>query len=518
MMCPMSSPPRRRLLASACLALTTLCLLAPARGADRTTKSDAPRAAAPAPPNVVFILLDDLGYRDFACYGSTFYETPNLDRLAAQGMRFTQAYAACPVCSPTRASLLTGQYPARVGVTDWIGGNARGKLVDAPYTHYLPLEQTTLAETLRHARYQTWHVGKWHLGGKDYWPTRHGFDANVGGFAAGHPASYFSPYKNPNLPDGPKGEYLTDRLTDETLRLIKDRDPARPFFLNLWHYAVHTPIQSPPALVAKYEKKARDMGLADVQALVAGEHFPTVNKADKFVARRRIQSDPAYAAMVENVDHNIGRLLNALDDAGLADNTLVIVTSDNGGVSTAEGSPTSNAPLRDGKGWLYEGGIREPLLVRWPGHVRPNSTCDTPVTSPDFYPTLLHAAGLPPLPQQHADGVDLTPVLEHTGPIARDALFWHYPHYGNQGGTPASAIRSGDWKLIEFFEDNHVELYNLQDDPGESHDLAKSQPDRAREMQGKLAAWRQSVNAKLPTPNPDYGKPVKSAPQKPSEE
>ena len=458
------------------------------------------------PPNIIFILIDDLGWRDLGCYGSSFYETPRLDHLAAQGMRFTDAYAACPVCSPTRASILTGKYPATVGITDWIDWGfgvhpCRGKLVDAPYLRELPRSEYTLASALRDGGYQTWHIGKWHLGGPDHRPLEHGFDVNIGGCAWGNPArGYFSPWQIPALLDGEAGEFLTDHLTDAAIRLIRERD-RRPFFLNLCHYAVHTPIQAPAALVAKYEAKARALGLDRAVAMEEGEPFPFDLKRHLRVQRRLIQSDPVYAAMVENLDWNTGRLLDALADVGDAENTMVIFTSDNGGLATSEGSPTSNRPLAEGKGWMLEGGTREPLLITWPGVIAPGSTCETPVTSPDFYPTLLEAAGLPFRPDQHVDGISLLPLLRGDGECDRGPIFWHYPHYGNQGGTPGSSVRWGDWKLIEFFEDGRLELYNLREDLGETDNVAEAHPERVHELHGALQAWRKSVEAKIPERN-----------------
>lgn len=455
-------------------------------------------------PNFVFILIDDLGWRDLSVYGSAFYETPNLDRLAAEGMRFTDAYAACPVCSPTRASILTGKYPATVGVTNWIGAHARGKLIDAPYIDHLPLEEHSLARALKEGGYRTWHVGKWHLGQAPFFPDRHGFDVNVGGCHWGTPHNgYFSPWGIPTLEDGPAGEYLTDRLTDEAIRLIRDNDGA-PFFLNLCYYAVHIPIQAKPEYIPKYKAKARAMGLDRLETFEEGDFFPCEHKKDQRIVRRLVQSDPEYAAMVEILDENIGRLLQALDAAGQTANTVVIFTSDNGGLATSEGSPTCNAPLAEGKGWMYEGGTREPLIVKWPGAVQPGSLCSVPVTSPDFYPTVLEMAGLDPLPQQHCDGVSLLPLLLGSRVPQREAIYWHYPHYGNQGGTPGSSIRAGDYKLLEFFQDGHVELYNLREDVSEEHDLARAKPDLAATLKGMLAAWRTKVEARIPEPNPDY--------------
>lgn len=454
-------------------------------------------------PNFIFILIDDMGAGDLSCYGSSFYETPNIDRLAREGMLFTDAYAAAPVCSPTRASILTGKYPANVGVTNWIGGHTRGKLIDAPYIDHLPLEEKSLAAALKEGGYHTWHVGKWHLGEREYYPDRHGFDVNIGGCSWGSPHNgYFSPWGIETLPDGPEGEELTDRLTDEAIALIKGCDD-QPFFLNLWYYAVHTPIQGKPELVQYYEDKAKRMGLDQIEPFEVGEYFPCEHKKHLRVTRRVIQSDPAYAALIHNLDENIGRLMKALEETGKLENTVVIFTSDNGGLSTAEGSPTCNSPFSEGKGWMYEGGTREPLIVKWPGVTTPGSRCSVPVTSPDFYPTILEIAGLPLLPQQHTDGVSFASLLRGEQSLVRDAIFWHYPHYGNQGGTPASSIRMGDFKLIEFFEDGHLELHNLKDDVSEKHNLVAELPELAAKMQQRLSEWRTSIGAKIPQPNPE---------------
>jgi len=454
--------------------------------------------------NFVFILMDDLGWRDLACYGSPFYETPNLDRLAVGGVRFTDAYATCPVCSPSRASVHTGRYPARVGVTNFIGGHTRGRLVDVPYLDHLPLEEYALAKALAAGGYQTWHVGKWHLGNKpEYRPDRHGFDVNIGG--GGWNRSYFSPYEKPNLADGPEGEYLTDRLADEAVKLIRGSD-GRPFFLNLAHHAVHIPIQPKPEIEARFREKMLDMGLDKVETFEEGAPFPCEHKKDKRIKRRLVQSDPAYAAMIWSVDESVGRVLDVLEETGQAEDTVVFFTSDNGGLATAEGSPTCNKPLAEGKGWMYEGGTRVDLLARWPGVTKPGSTCPVPVTGTDYYPTMLEIAGLDPIPEQHCDGVSLVPVLRGGGAesLEREGIFWHYPHYGNQGGTPGSSVRAGDWKLIEFFEDGRLELYNLREDPGEARDLAADRPDLARDLAGRLARWRESVEARIPEPNPDF--------------
>jgi arylsulfatase A-like enzyme len=463
--------------------------------------------------NILFILIDDLGWRDIGCAGSNFYQTPHIDRLSAEGMRFTDAYASCPVCSPTRASVMTGQYPATVGITDWIdwGGRLhplRGRVIDVPYLKRLKPTDYSLPRVLKEAGYQTWHVGKWHLGGEGSLPENHGFEVNIGGCHAGSPGAggYFSPWSIPVLQDVdvPPGTYLTDYLTDCAVKLIQERDADRPFFLNLWPYAVHIPIQAKPDKVAYYKSKARLVGLDRQETFRDGEFFPCEPNRTERIRRRLLQSDPTYAAMIENLDENLGRVLQAIDDAGESENTLVIFTSDNGGLATSEGSPTCNAPLAEGKGWMYEGGVRVPLIVKWPDRIRSGSICRESVTTPDFYPTLLEVAGSATLPGHELDGVSLTPLLTQTGRLGRKAIFWHYPHYGNQGGTPGSSMRMGDYKLIEFFEDGRLELYDLKADPGETRNLAVDQPRRVEEMRDLLAEWRRSVEARIPQPNPDY--------------
>jgi arylsulfatase A-like enzyme len=451
-------------------------------------------------PNVVFLLIDDLGGRDLGCYGSTFYETPNLDRLATQGALFTDAYAAAPVCSPTRASILSGKYPANVGVTQYIGGHGVGKFLDVPYNGFLPSHEYSLAHAFRDGGYQTWHVGKWHLGPRRTWPDQHGFDVNIGGCEWGHPKSYFSPYRCPTLSDGPDGEYLTDRLTDEAIELIENAG-NRPFFLNFWHYAVHIPIDSPAHLVDKYEKKAAALGLDAVDPFETGEHFPFWQNRLARIQRRTVQSDPAYAAMMENLDANVGRLLEALDRSGRAENTIVIFTSDNGGLATAEGSPTCNAPLSEGKGWMEEGGVRVPLLMRWPGQIAPGARFDEPVTSPDFYPTLLSAVGLPARPEQHSDGRDFARLLRGET-FDRGPIYWHYPHYSNQGGTPSAGIREGRWKLIYRFESDDCQLFDLTDDISEEHDLATVEVETTGRLRATLLRWLDTVATPRPKPNP----------------
>ena len=459
------------------------------------------------PPNVLFVLADDLGWRDLGCYGSPFYETPYLDRLAQDGTRFTDAYASAPVCSPTRASIMSGQYPARVGITNYIAGQDRGKLLEPEYNTYLPHELTTLPASLNDGGYHTWHVGKWHLGGEDEdsLPGDHGFDENVGGCDWGMPFNgFFSPWEIPTLEDGPPGEYLTDRLTDEAIGLIESHDGEDPFFLNMCYYSVHIPIEAKDETIEKYERKREALGLDDAPEFEVGEAFPSEGQKDSHVKRRRRQSDPTYAAMVQHLDSNIGRLLDTLRCEGIADDTLVVFTSDNGGLATAEGSPTCNRPLREGKGWMQEGGNRVPFLVRWPGVTDDGADriVREPVVAPDVYPTALDAAGIEP-PDQPVDGESLRQPCAGEE-LDRKAVFWHYPHYGSQGGTPSAAVRSGDWKLIEFFENDRVELYDLTDDVQESEDLSEYLPERTETLRDRLHDWHETVDARMPSENPDF--------------
>lgn len=451
-------------------------------------------------PNVVVFLADDLGQRDLGCYGSTFHETPHLDRLAREGARFTDAYAACPVCSPTRASLMTGQWPQRLGVTDYIGAPTRPelwkrntRLLPAPYADRLALEATTLGEAMRAAGYATFFAGKWHLGPEGWWPEDQGFDLNRGGTDRGGPYGgnkYFSPYGNPRLSDGPEGEHLPDRLAAETAAFIEaNRD--RPFFAYYAFYDVHTPLMAREDLRRKYEAKRARLGLREQWG----------REGDRDV--RLVQEHAVYAGMVEAMDQAVGRVLAKLDELGLADDTLVIFTSDNGGLSTSEGWPTSNQPFRGGKGWLYEGGIREPFLARWPAVIPAGSVVADPVSSPDLFATLLDVAGSRPEPGRILDGLSLMPVFKG-GRLAERALFWHYPHYGNQGGAPGAAIRRGDWKLIEWQEDDRVELFDLTSDPGEQRDRAATEPAVVERLRRELKAWQAEVGARFPIPNPAF--------------
>jgi arylsulfatase A-like enzyme len=428
--------------------------------------------AAETRPNFIIILTDDLGWTDLACFGSKFYETPNIDKLAAQGMRFTQSYSACTVCSPTRAALLTGQYPARLHITDWIAGHVRpnAKLKVPDWTMKLAPEIPNLAQKLKDAGYATASIGKWHLGPAECWPDKQGFDLNVGGFNAGQPPNYFSPYKIPTLKDGPNGEFLSDRLTDEALKFI-ETNKEKPFFIYFPHYAVHTPLMAKPTVIEKYKGKEKTTA----------------------------QTNAVYAGLIESVDDSVGRLLAKLDEWKLSENTVVIFTSDNGGLRPI----TSNVPLRAGKGSAYEGGVRVPLIVKWAGQIKPGTVCETPVISNDWLPTLLALAGVA-RPKGPIDGVNLEPLLKQSGTLTRNTLYWHYPHYHPGGATPYSAIREGDWRLVEFFEDNHLELYNLKDDISETKDLAKEQPEKAAALLKKLQDWRMEVGAQLPTENPNF--------------
>jgi arylsulfatase A-like enzyme len=459
-------------------------------------------AQAGSRPSFLFILADDLGCRDLGVEGSRFYETPNIDALANSGMRFENGYAACQVCSPSRASIMLGKTPARHGITQWIGDpsglawNKGDPVLNAEYKHSLPLGDTTLAEALRNGGYTTFFAGKWHLGGKGSWPEDHGFEINKGGWDAGSPkGGYFSPYANPNLENGPDGESLTLRLARETASFI-EANQGRPFLAFLSFYAVHGPIQTSEALCCKYRKKAEAMGLS-------GEK--TRFGFDRRLPVRQVQDNPIYAGMVETLDDAVGIVLDKLEETGLDRNTVVIFTSDNGGVSSGDAYSTSLLPFRGGKGRQWEGGIREPFLVRVPGMTQPGSTTRIPAIGMDFFPTLLDLAGLPPLPKQHVDGVSLVPVLQGKSIGPRD-LFWHYPHYGNQGGEPSSIIRSKDWKLIYYHEDHRCELYNLADDIGERRNLAAANPEKTAELKKRLDAWLLDTGAILPRPDPRFSR------------
>ena len=431
-------------------------------------------------PNIVVFLIDDMGWGDLGCYCDTFHETPNIDQLARESVKFTNAYAGAPVCSPSRAAILTGNAPARLHLTQWIPGTLypRKKLLEAPTPLHLDHNVPTIAKLLKTAGYRTAAIGKWHLGGEGYLPEDFGFDVNIAGDKHGQPPSYFGPYSFHNLTGYTAQDYLTDVLTDKMDAFVQDAAGKGPFFLYMAEYSVHMPLQAKPAMIEKYRRKN------------GGKDEP----------------DPIYAAMIESTDMALGNLRNVLQRAGVADNTIILLTSDNGGVGF-QGRRlhriADNGRLRAGKGYLYEGGIREPLLVHWPGVTRPNTVCDVPVSGLDFMPTILQMAGAGSAPQP-CDGLDLTGLLRTGAAPQRNTLYWHYPHYSDQGGTPGGAIREGDWKLIEFFEDNHLELYNLALDPGEQYNFASSYADKAFDLREKLATWRTSIDAVMPTPNPGF--------------
>ena len=449
---------------------------------------------SPTRMNFVFLLVDDLGWADVGCFGSTFYETPNIDALAASGMRFTHGYAACPVCSPTRASIMTGRHPVRVDITDWIPGMSRARYAEPKFRliadrDNLALAELTIAEALKEHGYQTFFAGKWHLGGAGHWPTDQGFDVNIGGCDKGSPpGGYYAPWKNPNLQAEEEDEYLTERLTVESIRFLETRKQDQPFLVFLSYYNVHTPI-------TPYKKR-----YAHFQAKAAASFRNETPFLPEHLGMSRARQDNAkYASMIAAVDDSVGQILAALDKNGLAENTVVIFFSDNGGLCTLrnKNAPTSNLPLRSGKGWLYEGGIREPMIIRAPGVAQRGSVCETSVVSMDFFPTMLELAGLPALPDRHVDGVSLVPLL-NGGAIAPRSLYWHYPHYHGSTWTPGASIRDGGWKLIEFYHWDQVELYNLQDDPGENHELSKENPAKAHELRLKLQTWQRKLGAKMP--------------------
>jgi arylsulfatase A-like enzyme len=468
----------------------------------------------PPKPNVIFILLDDFGYSDLGCYGSKFYETPNIDRLASEGILFTDAYAACPVSSPTRAALMTGKYPVNTGVTDWIPGRqayASGlpedRWLSLPFNNELELKEITIAEALKANGYTTMISGKWHLGQDSvFWPENQGFDVNKGGFSMGSPNKsktsdgYFSPYGNPRLEDGPVGEYLTDRQTDEAIKFIEGAKD-KPFFVYLSYYAVHNPMQGKEDLIKYFQHKADSMGLSDIEPFNRDKEWVKLAPGGDF-KERIIQSYPVYAAMIYSVDENLGKLFDKLGKLGLDKNTIIFFTSDNGGLSTAEGSPTTNFPLRAGKGWLYEGGIREPLIIKAPGIIRTASVCSVPVSTIDFFPTILSMAGVSEISYK-TDGISLLPLLQN-GEIAERPLYWHYPHYSNQGGDPGSAIRLGDFKLIDDFETGKQELYNLRTDISELHDISSENPEKTNDLFTLLKNWRLATGAKMMVSNPNW--------------
>ena len=447
-------------------------------------------------PNFVFFLVDDLGWADVGCFGSTFYDTPNVDALCASGMKFTNGYAACPVCSPTRASIMTGRHPVRVDITDWIPGFRTDRLEGAKFEHVndrdnLALEEVTIAEALREHGYHTFFAGKWHLGSEGHWPTDQGFDINIGGCHAGSPpGGYYAPWKNPNLTANEKDEYLTERLTAESVKFIDAADD-KPFLLYLSYYNVHTPIVPYRKRIDYFREKRAGMITPAIFSIT--EHDGV---------SRPLQDNPDYASMVSAMDQSVGEVLGAIDRKGLRDDTVVLFFSDNGGLCTKpKPGPTSNLPLRSGKGWLYEGGVREPTIVRAPGVTKPGSVCETPIVSMDFFPTMLELAGLPAMPEHHADGQSLVPLLRGGESNSERAFYWHYPHYHGSTWKPGASIRDGDWKLIEFYHYDNAELYNLADDPGERNELSDQHPEKKRELRKRLRDWQTRMNARMPVPN-----------------
>ena len=451
-------------------------------------------------PNIVFILADDLGAKDLGYSGSQYYETPNIDAIASEGVEFTQGYAACQVCSPSRASLITGQYPARHGVTDWIGaatGQKWGdfyntKVLPPDYNHAISDESITIAEAFKANGYKTFFAGKWHLGDEPYTPENNGFDINKGGWEVGGPnGGYYAPWNNPKLEAKYDGENLTMRLAKETAEFISN-NKDQPFFAYLSFYAVHGPIETTEAKWNKYRNKAEAQGIPE-NGFVMERNLPI----------RTVQDNPIYAGLIESMDDAIGFVLNRLKELGLDKNTIIVFTSDNGGVASGDAFSTTNFPLRGGKGYQWEGGIREPYLIKAPMLKNTPKSIDYPVSGIDFYPTLLDLVGIKKDPKQTLDGVSLVPLLKGQTLNSRP-LFWHYPHYGNQGGEPVSIIRKEAYKLIHYWEDGHDELYNLTNDPGEKQNLSIDLPEITKNLRTELDAYLKSVNARIPEKYNNY--------------
>ncbi|MEC3905698.1 sulfatase [Tamlana sp. 2201CG12-4] len=466
-------------------------------------KKQSNSSSSPQKPNVVFILVDDLGLHDLSYTGSNYYETPNIDKLASTSIEFTQGYAASRVCSPSRASIFTGQFTARHGITDWIGAktgtnwrthNRHDKLLPSEYIHNLPDKNITLAEAMKSAGYKTFFAGKWHLGTTGSHPEDHGFDINVGGWDKGGPmGGYFSPWKNPKLENKQNGENLSIRLATETANFITNHKDA-PFFAFLSFYAVHGPIQTTQSKWKKYRQKAQDQGIKEIGYIM-----------ERVLPIRQTQDNPVYAGLVEHMDDAVGIVTKALQEAGVDKNTIIVFTSDNGGVASGDSFSTSNLPLRGGKGYQWEGGIREPYFIKVPWVAAKNKQRSYPVTGADFYPTILDLANIDLLPEQHKDGISLKPIIENTqSTLPERPLYWHYPHYGNQGGEPSSIIREQNWKLIHYWEDGRNELYDLNSDPSEQNNISEKSPDKVKEMVSKLNQWLQEVNAKFPSKDPEY--------------
>ena len=459
-----------------------------------------PEVEAPSKPlNVLLILVDDLGHADLGITGSNFYQTPNIDSLGATSMVFNQGYAGSRVCSPSRATIMTGKFTATHGITDWIGAKTgttwrehqrHDKLLPAEYTHQLGHGEVTIAEATKSNGYKTFYAGKWHLGGTGSYPEDHGFDTNVGGWEKGSPmGGYFSPWENPKLNYQQDGENLTMRLASETAKFIKKNKDSK-FFAVLSFYAVHSPIQTSQEKWAKYQQKASAAGIKS-----------TGYKMERVLPIREVQDNPIYAGLVETVDDAVGLVMEELRAQGLEDNTLIIFTSDNGGVASGDNYSTSNLPLRGGKGYQWEGGLRVPFFVKVPG-MKPAES-DIAVSGADIYPTIVDFLGLQN-PAHQVDGISLEPILSGTGILPIRPLFWHYPHYGNQGGEPSSIVRAEDWKLIHYYEDNRQELYHLSSDPAEAHDVIAQYPELADSLGGILKHWLLESGAIAPLPDPDY--------------
>ena len=482
------------------------------------TAADTDAQQAKAKPNIILFLIDDLSWADLGITGSKYYETPHLDKLASEGVFFTDAYAANPVCSPTRASVLTGKYPSRIGLTNHSGSRGsmgpKHKLIPPEVVGNIPPEDITLAEALKGAGYTTAHIGKWHLQthhmkGREHYPEANGFDLNIAGHKMGQPGSYYFPYKSkqhpstnvPDMQDGKEGDYLTNALTDKAIKFIEEQEGSgqQPFFLNFWYYTVHTPIIPDKSKLKKYNQKAKVMGL-DQKANDGIKDHQSIS--------RSVQSNAAYACMVESMDQNIGRIIATLKKRGMFENTIIVFLSDNGGLSTGSGpnSPTSSLPLRAGKAWVYEGGIRSPLIISYPAAIKPGLKVREPAVSTDIYPTLLDLAGLSLRPQQHVDGVSLKPLFNgKKATLGREAIYFHYPHYHHINTMgPAGAVRMGDYKLIEVYESGKVELYNLREDIGEQNDLAEQKPKLAARMKKMLHTWRKKSGAKMTSVNSQY--------------
>lgn len=495
-------------------------------------------------PNVIFFLVDDLGWSDIGSYGSEFYETPNIDKLADQGVKFTDAYAACHVCSPTRASILTGKYPAALNLTDWLPGRqdfAFQKLKNIEINQHIPYDISTLPQVLKSKGYDTAIIGKWHLGEDEASTFRQGFDFQLPKWNKGWPKEgYHFPYDMIGLEEGAEGEYLTDRMTDEAIKYI-EQNKEKPFFLYLSHFAVHDPIEGRKDLVEKYSNKLNTMKLpsgepfvleanpdeentksrSNLDSLLNNESYKGFKIfPNESVKIKQFQDNVEFAGMVESMDESLGRITKKLKELGLEENTIIIFYSDNGGMSAAnfykpdrnipkknvdKAFATSNLPLRGGKGWMYEGGIRVPLIIKWPGKGLQGAISNVPVTSPDFFPTILEMIGLGSVINEQKDGVSIVPLLKGAKEIDRKAIFWHFPHYSNHGNqSPGGAVRSGDYKLLEYYENNTVQLFNLVEDQGEQNDLSLKEPEKVKELRDMLNKWRIKVDAKMMLPNPDY--------------